>query len=1554
MTRDATRRRWRGWLMAVLVAACVDGPTSPGQFGELRIRPSYSDGDAPTALGLSVDSAKVRVVRPGEPATALVDTMVRYASDTASLGWILTLRAEEEPLLVDVAIWDDDNRVYSGEREVLVRESDVTESGAEPVLVAYVGPAIVKSVTVSPASVTLEALHATAPLTAEARDRHDQVVATVFSWSSGNPDVATVDPATGAVIAVGNGTTTIHALAGSANGSATVVVAQRVRSVAVTPESPTLTAIGATLAMQASVRDANGFAVAEAGVTWASSNDGIVRVDAAGTLTAVAGGTATITASSGGIDGGTLVTVNPVANVASITVSPADTELTSLGATTQFTAVARDADGGVLSGVQFTWTSSATNVATISETGLATSTGHGSTTITATAGSVSDAAALSVDLTEVIAQIVVTPGTATLSAVGSTTQFLATAKDGSGNVLPGVAFEWTSSDAAVATVDPGTGLATVAGHGIATIMATANGVFGTALLTANLEPTVASIVVSPPNASLGSRGATAQFTAVARDAANAIVPGVVFSWTSSDGAVATIDPSNGIASATGHGSTTIVAAIGEVQGTASLTVDLTATITSIVVSPATATLGARGATQQFTAEARDAGGTVITGIAVTWTSSASAVATVDAESGLATVAGHGHATITATANEVSGAATLTADLTPHLARVVVTPSGVTLTSLGATQQFVAEGRDANDAVIPGLTFGWTSSSEDVAAIDASSGLATVTGNGTTTITARAGSISGTSSLSAELRATVTSIVVSPSNHSLGSRGATAQFTAIARDENNAVVPGVHFTWLSSNEAVATIGPSTGLATATGHGSTTIVAAIDDVQGGATLTVDLAPTVARIVVTPATVTLTALGATQQFVAEARDASDAVIPGMTFIWTSSAEDVATIDATSGLVTVTGNGSTTITARAGSVSGTSSLSAELRTTVTSIVVSPAEAFLGSRGGMQQFTAVARDANNAIVPGVPFTWSSSNEAVATIDPSTGLATATGHGSTTIVAAIDDVQGGATLTVDLAPTVVRIVVTPAAVTLRALGATQQFVAEARDGSDAVIPGMTFAWTSSEEQVATVGPSTGLATVTGDGATTITASANGISGTAALKAELEETVASITVTPASASLTSIGATQQFIAVARDANNVIVPGVEFTWTSSIEAVATVDPTTGLATATGHGATNIVAAIGEVHGSALLTVNLVPTVARVVVTPAAATLTSLGATQQFTAEARDASDAVIPGIPFSWTSSAPEVASIGGDMGLATVTGNGASTIAASANGVSGTAILTADLDETITSIVVSPASASLATIGATQLFTAVARDANNAIVPGVAFTWSSSSESVATVDPATGLATAARHGETNIVAAIGDVQGSASLTVDLRPGVVSIVVSPSTAMLYSLGKTQQFTAVARDAGGAVIPGIPFTWTSSATDVATVDEGTGLATAVGNGFTSITATAGDVSASAQLTVRQRVVRVEVTPSTVTIEVGAFTQLIATAYDANDRVVEGRDVSWSTSSPEIAKVNASGRVEGIARGTATIKAFVDDVRGTAAVTVVCALPSGQSNMLASIIVC
>ena len=116
-------------------------------------------------------------------------------------------------------------------------------------------------------------------------------------------------------------------------------------------------------------------------VTWGSSDPAVASVGSNGTVTAVANGPASITATSGSASGSANVTVaqQPVR----IDVSPGTASLSSIGQTVQFTAEAFDANGHAVADASFTWSSSNTSVATVDATGLATSTGIGSAEIAA-------------------------------------------------------------------------------------------------------------------------------------------------------------------------------------------------------------------------------------------------------------------------------------------------------------------------------------------------------------------------------------------------------------------------------------------------------------------------------------------------------------------------------------------------------------------------------------------------------------------------------------------------------------------------------------------------------------------------------------------------------------------------------------------------------------------------------------------------------------------------------------------------------------------------------------------------------------------------------------------------------------------------------------------------------------------------------------------------------------------------------------------------------------------------------------------------------------------
>lgn len=171
-----------------------------------------------------------------------------------------------------------------------------------------------------------------------------------------------------------------------------------------------------------------------------------------------------------------------------------------------------------------------------------------------------------------------------------------------------------------------------------------------------------------------------------------------------------------------------------------------------------------------------------------------------------------------------------------------------------------------------------------------------------------------------------------------------------------------------------------------------------------------------------------------------------------------------------------------------------------------------------------------------------------------------------------------------LAGAVAQVVVTPAAAALAALGQTQKFGAVAQDANGNVIPGQAFTWSSDNTLVALVDAG-GVVTAVANGSATITATAAGVAGSAALT--VAQVVTAVVVSPPTASLT-VGLTQQFTAVAQDANGNPVPGQTFTWVSSQPLLASVD-LNGLVTAIAIGSGVIITATtGGVSGTATLSI------------------------------------------------------------------------------------------------------------------------------------------------------------------------------------------------------------------------------------------------------------------------------------------------------------------------------------------------------------------------------
>ncbi|PYO66361.1 MAG: hypothetical protein DMD69_13905 [Gemmatimonadetes bacterium] len=317
-----------------------------------------------------------------------------------------------------------------------------------------------------------------------------------------------------------------------------------VASVVVTPASVSQT-IGGTQQFAATLKDASGNVLTGRSVTWTSSAPAVATVSAGGLETAIAAGSATITATSEGITGAASVTMTaPVITKPGAVVDLAVAGVTDTSATLSFTEV-NDGTGSPASyDVRFavsplSWGSApavargtcATPLAgsaigakrTCTVLGLSRTTAYGfqliafrgTLNVNAVFGGLSNVAtgSTAAPAPAPVASVAVSPATLSQNP-GATQQFVATLKDASGNVLAGRTMTWTSSNAAIAAVN-GSGLETAVAAGSATVTATSGGITGTASVTVTAPViTKPGTVVDLAVAGVTDTSATLSFTEV--------------------------------------------------------------------------------------------------------------------------------------------------------------------------------------------------------------------------------------------------------------------------------------------------------------------------------------------------------------------------------------------------------------------------------------------------------------------------------------------------------------------------------------------------------------------------------------------------------------------------------------------------------------------------------------------------------------------------------------------------------------------------------------------------------------------------------------------------------------------------------------------------------------------------------------------------------------------------------------------------------------------------------------------------------------------------------
>ena len=183
-------------------------------------------------------------------------------------------------------------------------------------------------------------------------------------------------------------------------------------------------------------------------------------------------------------------------------------------------------------------------------------------------------------------------------------------------------------------------------------------------------------------------------------------------------------------------------------------------------------------------------------------------------------------------------------------------------------------------------------------------------------------------------------------------------------------------------------------------------------------------------------------------------------------------------------------------------------------------------------------------------------------------------------------------------------------------------------------------------------------------------------------------------------------------------------------------------------------------------------------------------------------------------------------------------------------------------------------------------------------------------------------------ENGIVTALKE--GTTTITATVDGEVLTCTVTVTAKYLYTLdrtkvsveeGKTQQlYILVAPDLEeGDTMP--EFTWASDDDDIATVDDD-GLVTAVAPGTANITATAGSVELTCEVTVTAIEYEYTLSETSLTIDQGEKSEALTVTVTPEKTL----NITWSTSDDDVATVDQSGVVTGVGGGTAIITAAVD----------------------------
>jgi len=506
-----------------------------------------------------------------------------------------------------------------------------------------------------------------------------------------------------------------------------------------------------------------------------------------------------------------------------VTVDSASVRLASLGDTVTLAATARDARGGAIAGATARWSSSDTNIVTVTPAGRLAAKANGTVTVRAMVDR--DTAPVPVTVAQVLTKWSFEPASLRVDALTATGSVAATGHDARGNAIASLSpATWSIGDATIASVSAA-GDVTALKNGATWLFAARGAVRDSIPVTVAQRATLVTVTPKPP-APVTSLGAQVQLTARAFDRKAVEMQGAPLSWLTLEPGLARVG-SDGLVTALAIGTAHVVATLD--QGADTVVVVISNDPAVITIAPDSALATSVGDTLVFRAVARNGRGDSV-GATFTWRTPDTAVVNVLAD-GRAIARAVGVARVIATVG--SKADTCLAKVTNVPTAIDITPATRAYTSLGDVDTVPLTVTNARGAALPRGAVSWTSDDPLIARVT-SGGIVTARDTGETVVRATSGAV--TDSVVVTVQNLPASIVIgSPPVDTLTALGQMLALPVEVRNARGALIAGFPVAWRSTNRvAVDTVRP-TGEALAVGWGTTRLIAT----AGGAADTVDLA-------------------------------------------------------------------------------------------------------------------------------------------------------------------------------------------------------------------------------------------------------------------------------------------------------------------------------------------------------------------------------------------------------------------------------------------------------------------------------------------------------------------------------------------------------------------------------------------------------------------------------------------------------------------------------------------------------------------------------------------